>query len=602
MATSDLHAVSHCLFVTFRAKKKSFCKKFFVVRPPAFRTQTDGNSMISYRLFLIVCLWCVLSCLSACLLGPEYDRAALRRDGAGEKADWRGEAPEGVASPPLDSDWWRAFGDPLLDRFAEEALAGNPDLNVRLLWVRDADLQLRQNGALRLPRLTQSGNASYYWRRQEIASDPFYDPDEDFEERLEESVTTTLDSEYYNLGLSLNWELDLWGKQKRSRLGAAAGYAESRAQFAGERLRVIGEIAKTVFDIRKQDREERIVYQLREDAERRFAAFQAQHAEGLMPEWRMLRQRVEVDRLVQEGTGIAAERRRLGHRLALLVGQNPGDLTIPNTADDELPTPVAVPQGLPSDLLARRPDLVAAEYRVEKAVHRIGETLAARFPTISLTGQAGLANTSLPDLLKQWTLGLTPSLSFPIFDGGAQKHRVASTEIQAQIARIEYRNAVLKAFEEVENLLTDMESRREELETARSKRETMRRIRAETDEKYRMGLVSHLELLDADRELLAAERAVLRVRRSRLDDAVSLAKAMGGGWSDAALLPDAVASVDDETSAPKWIDADEPLPENGIAASESGRSIRLRSLVLDRENLYRDDSVEDGPGRESEGA
>jgi NodT family efflux transporter outer membrane factor (OMF) lipoprotein len=560
--------------------------------------------MIPSRFFLIPCLWVASLCLSACLLGPEYNRADLRRDGAGGKAIWRGEHHDDVPAPPIDADWWKAFGDPLLDSFAEKALTGNPDLEVRLLRIQEADLQLRQSGTRRFPQVNQSGNASYYWRRQEIANDPFYDPEDDFEERLEESTTKVSDSEYYNLGLSLNWELDIWGKQKRNRLGARAGYAESHAQLAGERLRLIGEIAKTVFDIRKQDREERIVQQLCADAERRLAAFRAQYAEGLMPEWRMLRQRVEVDRLFQEIAGIAAERQRLEHRLALLTGQNPGNVSIPNTADDELPTPATVPSGLPSDLLSRRPDLVAAEYRVEKAVHRIGETLAARFPTIALTGQAGLANTALPDLLKQWTLGLTPSLSFPIFDGGAQKLRVASTEIQAQIARIEYRNAVLKAFEEVENLLADMESRREALETARSKRDAMRRIRKETEEKFQEGLVSQLELMDAERELLSAEREVLRVRRSGLDDAVSLAKAMGGGWSDAVLLSDAVASTSGDASAADAMDSvpRHPDTEREIAATGTGASIRLRSLVLDRENQVGNDPGEESSGRESEGA
>jgi NodT family efflux transporter outer membrane factor (OMF) lipoprotein len=557
--------------------------------------------MISRRFLLIPLLLFCIPFFSACLLGPEYDRDALRRKGANGKANWRTQYSEDIPPPALDANWWKVFEDPLLNRFAEKALTGNPDLEVRLLRLQDADLQLRQNKARRLPRLTQSGNASYYWRRQEIASDPFFNPEEDFDERLEQSTTEISDSEYYNLGLSLNWELDLWGKQRRSRMGARAGYSESYAQVAGERLRVISEIAKTVFDIRKQDQEKRIVQRLRADAERRLASFQAQYAEGLMPEWRMLRQGVEVDRLVQEISEIAVERKRLEHRLALLAGQNPGDLSVPNTADDELPRPARIPPGLPSDLLARRPDLVAAEYRVEKAVHQIGENLAARFPTIALTGQAGLANTALPDLLKQWTLGLTPSLSFPIFDGGAQKLRVASSEIQAQIARIEYRNAVLKAFEEVENLLTEIESRREALETARSKREAMGRIRAETEEKFREGLVSHLELLDADRELLSSEREVLRVRRSGLDDTVSLIKAMGGGWSGAALLSEAVASGGDEAS-PAEMESPGTHPEREIAASPTEAAIRLRPLWLEREKQFQNDPAQEAPGLEPEGA
>lgn len=559
--------------------------------------------MTPHRFFLMLSMLLSGLCLSACLLGPEYDRTALRQAGADQKSRWAADVGDAGAAPPLDREWWKSFGDPLVNRFVEEALAGNPDLGVRLLRVRDADLQLRRKGANRLPRLNQSGNASYYWRRQEridVVNDPIFDPEEDFQDRLEESTTEISDSEYYNLGLSLSWELDLWGKKKRGYLGAEAGYAESRAQYAGEYLRVVAEIAQTVFDIRKQDKEIHILARLHPDAQQRWAALRAQHAEGLLPEWRVLRQRVEVDRLAQERSGMVRERQRLTHRLARLVGRNPGALSVPDTAGDPLPAPMAVPAGLPADLLARRPDLIAAEYRVEKAVHRIGETLAARLPTITLTGQAGLANTALPDLLKQWTLGLTPSLSFPVFDGGSRKLQVASAEIQAQIARIQYRNAVLKAFEEVENLLSDIAGREDALDIARAKAAAMERIRSETQEKFQMGLVSQLELLDAEREWLSAKRSLLQVRRSRLDDAISLAKAMGGGWSAAILSTEAVAAnADDGFPLPP---ADGEGPAAPVSIRPSGSRLQLQSLVLEAPKRVRKPPVADGSGPESEDA
>jgi NodT family efflux transporter outer membrane factor (OMF) lipoprotein len=490
--------------------------------------------MIFDRFFLIILLGTILICLSSCLLGPEYDRAALRRKGVGGKPNWGAESPKPATPPPLDRDWWKAFQDPLAEHYVKEALSGNPDLAVRLLRVREADLRLGENRSRRLPSLNQSGSASYYWRRQvrlDVAFDPIFDPDEDFENRLEESTTSVEDSEYYNLGLSLNWELDLWGKKKRSYLGAEAGYAESQAQYAGEYLRIGVEVLKTVFDIRKQDLDKRIAEELARDASERLTAYRNQFAEGLIPEWRVLRQQADVENLKKEIFEGERNRDRLENRLAVLVGRNPGELVVPDTGEEPLPDAFEVPAGLPSELLARRPDIIAAEYRVEKAVHQIGENMAARLPTISLTGQAGLANTAIPELLKKWTLGLTPSLSFPLFDGGAGKTRVLSSEIQSQIARIEYRNTVLKAFEEVENLLNDRASRERELDVATSKLAAMRRIREQTGEKFRMGLVSQLEVMDIQRELLAAERSFLGVQRSRLDDALSLAKALGGGWS-----------------------------------------------------------------------
>ncbi len=165
-----------------------------------------------------------------------------------------------------------------------------------------------------------------------------------------------------------------------------------------------------------------------------------------------------------------------------------------------------------------------------KAHHRVGESKAARFPSISLTGNAGLASSYLSTLLRQWTMGITPTISFPVFDGGNQKSQIVSNQIQLDIAEDEYRKTVMKAFEEVENALTDMESRLKEKEILEEKVKSMREVRSQTIAKFEMGLLSQLELLDIERELYSSEKSLLAIHRSLLDDSVTLYKALGGGW------------------------------------------------------------------------
>jgi NodT family efflux transporter outer membrane factor (OMF) lipoprotein len=244
-----------------------------------------------------------------------------------------------------------------------------------------------------------------------------------------------------------------------------------------------------------------------------------------------MRQESESNEMEKKRSDLEQSRRKLENKIAILLGRAPGELKIPDTKNSRPPEIIQVPPGLPSELLANRPDIIAAEYRVEKAYHQIGEARAARLPSISLSGQAGFASATLSTLLQQWTLGLTPLINFPVFDGGASKIRVERNKIQADIAEKEYRQTVFRAFEEVENTLMELASRHQQKNILEKKRDILKVIYAQTDEKLQMGLITQQELMDIQREFLNTEKTLLETERSLLDNTVKLCKALGGGWS-----------------------------------------------------------------------
>ena len=186
--------------------------------------------------------------------------------------------------------------------------------------------------------------------------------------------------------------------------------------------------------------------------------------------------------------------------------------------------------GLPSDLLNRRPDIIAAEYRILEATNRVGEAEAARLPSISLTSNGGYASNALNNLLSQWTLGIAPKIDLPIFDSGRRKARVEASQARTETAVNTYLKTAMTAFEEVENSLVNLASRKRQKIVLQEKTNSLSQVRSQILQKLEMGLISQLEILDLEEELFQSEKSLLLIDRQLLDDTVILYKALGGGW------------------------------------------------------------------------
>lgn len=486
------------------------------------------------------CIALIMSCLifGSCLKGKDYDRSEFKKPFQ-EKTVWSGKEENSKplsAAETVQPDWWKNFKDPYLNQLIESAIAGNIDLKIALARVSEAEITIRETNARRLP--SASFSASENFNRMAVEIPDYSQYSEAIPKTGTEQNTTSLPnqdsiakSHYINFGLSLTWESDLWGKKKHESLATMAAYQESQATYRGEYLRLVSETAQTYFDIRQKDRDIHISRKIYEDNKKRLSVYERQYSEGIIPQWKVSRQKAEVESSEKELSDIQSNRKILENKLALLLNKAPGNFNVPESDSEKYPEIIRVPSGLPSELMTRRPDVIAAAYRVLKAHNRLGESQAALLPSITLTGNASLASLALSNLLKQWTLGLTPSLSFPIFDGGAAKSRVESTGIQLKIAEDEYRKTVMKAFEEVENTLNNLESRTKQKAILEEKAKNMKQIYEQTIARFEMGLLSQIEVLDITRELYTTEMSLSSTCKMLGDDTVTLYKALGGGWS-----------------------------------------------------------------------
>ena len=194
----------------------------------------------------------------------------------------------------------------------------------------------------------------------------------------------------------------------------------------------------------------------------------------------------------------------------------------------QLPT---VPAGLPSQLLKRRPDIVAAEYRVLEAYDLVGQAKLAQLPSISLTGRGGTSSFALTDLLRAFTLNILPSINIPLLDPGVKAH-VKTTEAQARVAEATYRKTVMTAFEDVENALVNLDAHRKQRIELTRQIGNLQTVAAQVEGQLREGLVSQLDVFESQRSLLAAQQALLLNHQQILSDTVTFYKALGGGWPD----------------------------------------------------------------------
>jgi multidrug efflux system outer membrane protein len=188
-----------------------------------------------------------------------------------------------------------------------------------------------------------------------------------------------------------------------------------------------------------------------------------------------------------------------------------------------------VPAGLPAQLLERRPDIVAAEFRVLQAYDLVGQAKLAQLPSISLTGRGGSASFALTDLLKSFTVGLLPSINLPMFDPGV-KARIRTSKAQTEVAEQQYRRTVIGAFEEVENALVNLDAHRKQRVELEQQVAQLDTVAQQFAGQLREGVVSQLDVFESERSLLSAQLALLANHQQLLSDTVTLYKALGGGW------------------------------------------------------------------------
>ncbi|WBY02471.1 efflux transporter outer membrane subunit [Ramlibacter tataouinensis] len=446
--------------------------------------------------------------LTGCSFMPTYERPAAPVPAAFPYP----AAAEGTAAPALD--WQRFFADARLRELITTALADNRDLRVALLSIEQARAQYDIRRADRLPTVGVGVNAS---RAPSPSSG--------------EQVSS------FQAGLALTaWELDFFGRIASLSEAALAQYLATEEGRKAAQITLVGSIATTWLSLVADEELLALTRQTLATREESLRLIQLRFDHGVSSELDLR----GAESLAETARAALAQQQRQRaldlNALGLLVGRAlPADFETGTTmAAIALPD---VPAGLPSDLLAARPDVRQAEQLLVAANANIGAARAAFFPRITLTAQAGRASTQLSGLFGgggSWAYTVAPSLLLPIFDAGRNEAGLRTAQVGRDIAVAQYERAIQSAFREVSDALAGRATLGEQLQAQSrvAQAETVRTRLAQM--RFDAGVASTLDLLDAQRSLFTARQAEIQVRVAQLQNRVLLYRALGGGWSETA--------------------------------------------------------------------
>jgi len=451
--------------------------------------------------------------VTGCASGPAYVRPEVEISPA-----YREGAPWKEASPADDlpkGPWWEIFGDGELNSLEERARAANQDLKAAAARIEQARANVRGVDAGRLPSISLNPSAE----RRRTA--------DDLSPSGRAQVTTTL-----RAPLDMSYELDLFGRVKRSVEAARSELEASQADYENLLLSLQAEVADTYIALRTLDSEVQLLERTLKLRGKNYELVKTLYENGQVSRLDLARAQSELASASADMAAASRLRAAREHSLAVLVGENPSVFSLLPRALELTGTIPSVSPGLPSSLLERRPDIAAAERRLMAANSRIGVAEAVFFPSISLTGSAGFASDEIGTLF-QWenrTWALGPFLSLPLFDGGRNQAGLNLARARWEEAVAKYRQQILVAFSEVEDALSDLRFLSTQFDALKQAVASARQAADLTDKRYRAGRVSYLEVVVSERTALAAEVLAVRALGQRLQTSVILVKALGGGW------------------------------------------------------------------------
>lgn len=476
----------------------------------------------------------LLASVAGCTVGPDFTPPTAEAPPA-----WKGESAADIANIP--AEWWTLFGDAKLTELVQTSLTGNQDLAGALARVEQARAAARFVGADRFPRV--SGGAS--WERQRYSENRSVAPG---------ARGGSYTGSSYNIPFDVSYEIDLWGRVRRNIEAATAAADANELDREGLRLTVAGEVARTYFAIRSLDAEARVLADAVDLRKKAMEIVRGRFDAGVGNEVDLSRAQTELATAEADLRGVRRQRAALENALAVLCGVAPSGFTLDATTDDA--PQLAVPAGLPSDLLRRRPDIAASVERMRESNARIGVVKAAYFPTFTLTGSVGFVSGELQSALdagsRVWSF--SPAVRVPIFEGGRYDARMEQARAELAERDASYRQTLLIAFREVEDSLSALGELKGEIAFQSDAQKSADRTFELASGRYRQGLVTYLEVVDAARTQLDSRRARIRLLGVETEQTVLLIKALGGGWT----RPDPATTP---TTDPAPEASPEPTPE-----------------------------------------
>ncbi len=434
------------------------------------------------------------------------------------------------AAQALPAQWWLAFNDATLDALQRRAFDASPDLQTATLRFAQARAQRSTVAAQRGPEVNASGSATRQRQSESGASTRMLGimgADPSMTELLAEPFTL------YQAGFDASWELDLWGRVRRSVEAADADVDQQAALLDLARLSLASDVARNYFELRTAQRQIRL---MREDIaalEDRAGLLQARVDGGVLDHTDLQRQRAELAALKAQLPPLLAQEAANANQIALLLGERPGALQA-ELAPREADARTALPDlalGLPSEVALRRPDIRAAEARLHSATANIGIAKANLYPSIRLGAKFGFESYLSGEFSdwgsRAWSVG--PSLNLPIFDHGRRTATVQLRELQQQEAAVNYQKTVLQAWQEIDDALSAYSAEQQQVQELKTRSDAASDAYRLVQARYDGGVNDFTAVLDAQRGYLQARRDLVGSEGRLATRFITVNKALGNG-------------------------------------------------------------------------
>jgi multidrug efflux system outer membrane protein len=469
------------------------------------------------RAACVVSIGVLAMALSGCMVGPKYHKPSVPVPPAFTEQSQLAAAPADPSSIAYHN-WWKVFHDPVLDGMETQADTANQDIKIAIAHVDEASAATKSAHSYLLPSIAAMPNVS---RNREA------------QDRPNNGNTQGLAATYNDIQLPLvaSYEIDAWDRVRRSVESAHATQQATEADLRFVRLSIEATIAIDYYSLRETDQELSILDATIADLIRGVSLTTTRYRHGLSGVLAVDQAKTLLDQTTAQRQALQIQRAQLEHAIAVLLGRTVEGFSLPQQPYN--PAPPEIPVGLPSDLLARRPDIAEADRNVAAATAQIGVAKAAYFPQLSLTGAAGYESTNAASLLNwQNTIAtLAASAVAPIFTGGRLRAGVEQAQAAYRGSLAQYEKTVLTAYQEVEDQLAALHFLDNEAQSEASAVSDARRAEEIALQRYKAGLVGYLDVVYAQESVLTNERTAAQISDQQLVASVVLIKALGGGWA-----------------------------------------------------------------------
>ena len=458
--------------------------------------------------------------LGGCMVGPDYTKPSVPMTPIYKEADGWKVAQPGDHLPR--GQWWVILGDPELHALEEQVAAANQNLKIAEARLREARALVRFNRAALFPTISAGVGISSI---RDSANRPFLTP----------NVNTGSSGDLL-FSLDMSYEIDLWGRVRRTVAAARNEAQATAADLETARLSLQAELAMDYFELRAADAQKQLLDATVKAFEAALRLTTNRFQGGAAPKSDVAQAQTQLDTTLAQATDVTVQRAQLEHAIATLIGKPPAAFSLsPRPLDTPPPD---IPVGLPSQLLERRPDIAAAERRVAEANEQIGIAKAAYYPTLMLNASVGFEGSSFGNALNAssllWAVGA--SITQTIFDGGRRRATSDAARAAYDATVAGYRQTTLTAFQQVEDNLAALRILEQEAQQQRRAVESAQQSLQLFTNRYRGGVDNYLQVITAQTVTLSNQRNEIDILRRRMDASVLLVKALGGGW-DVAELP-----------------------------------------------------------------